>query len=78
MGQGRRKRPASVWWWLCWASWRLLALALLAFYIGQLVEPNRVRVLLAFREGWVFLLLFYVPLMLAMVAHMGCAWLYLP
>ena len=36
------------------------------------------RVLLAFREGWVFLLLFYVPLMLAMVAHMGCAWLYLP
>ena len=73
----RPERSLSVWW-LGWLSWRLLGLALLAFYVGELARADGVRVLLAFDEGWVFLLLFYVPLMLAMVAHMGCAWLYLP
>ena len=29
----RPARRVSIWW-LCWASWRLLALALLAFYVG--------------------------------------------
>jgi len=65
-------------WWLCWCGWRLLAVALLAYYVTRLAMTDGVRVLLAFDEGWVFLLLFYVPLMVAMVAHMGCAWLYLP